>query len=481
MQLDPELCYRTLSARDTRFDGMFFVGVTTTGVYCRPVCPARTPRRDRCRFFANAAAAERQGFRPCLRCRPELAPGHAAMDTVSRVAAAAVARIEAGALNGASFDSLAAELGLSGRQLRRAIEQAYGVAPVELAQTQRLLLAKRLLTETRIPITDVAFASGFSSLRRFNHLFRSRYGLSPTGLRRSRAAAAGADTIRLKLAYRPPLDWEMLAGFLAGRGAACVESVDGRHYLRSVRIGDCSGWIAVSPITGEAALSAEVAVGLLPVLTPLLARLRRLFDLDANPQAIAEHLSGDSRLRAAVARRPGLRVPGAFDGFELALRAVLGQQVSVKAATTIFGRFAQAYGAPVATPYAALSHTGPQAERIAEASLEQIAALGLPKARAATVRALAQAVSSGGLRLEAGVDAERALETLKALPGIGDWTAQYVAMRALRDPDAFPASDLGIYRALNVSKPREALAAAEAWRPWRAYAVMHLWMGGSGG
>lgn len=481
MPLDAELCYRSLSARDTRFDGVFFVGVTTTGVYCRPICPARTPRQDRCRFFDNPAAAEREGFRPCLRCRPELAPGRAPVDAVSRAAAAAVARIEAGAMNEASFDALAAELGLSGRQLRRAIEREYGVAPVELAQTQRLLLAKRLLTETQIRIADVAFASGFASLRRFNHLFRSRYGLNPTALRRSRPAAERGDTIRLKLAYRPPLDWAALQAFLAGRGAACVEMADGERYLRTVRIGEASGWLAVQPIAGEAALRVEVAIGLLPVLTPLLARLRRLFDLDANPFAVAEHLSVDPRLGEAVRRRPGLRVPGAFDGFELALRAVLGQQVSVKAATTLFGRFARAYGEELVTPYPALTHSGPQAARIAEASLEQLAALGLPRTRAATVRGLARAVNDGVVRLEPGVDPQRTLAALKELPGIGDWTAQYVAMRALRDPDAFPASDLGIYRSLGVSKPREALAAAENWRPWRAYAVMHLWMNDGGG
>jgi AraC family transcriptional regulator of adaptative response / DNA-3-methyladenine glycosylase II len=482
MQLDADLCYRSLSARDTRFDGHFFVGVTSTGVYCRPICPARVPRRDNCRFFSNAAAAERDGFRPCLRCRPELAPGHAPMDAVGRVAAAAVARIEAGALNEAGLDALAAELQVSGRQLRRAIEREYGVAPVELAQTQRLLLAKRLLTDTRIKVADVAFASGFSSLRRFNHLFRTRYGLSPTALRSKRASGAESHTVKLKLAYRPPLAWDALLAFLVGRGAAGVEEADGVRYLRTVRIGEHCGWIAVEPAPGEAALRVEAAITLLPVLTPLLARLRRLFDLDANPQVIAAHLQRDPRLRQLLAQKPGLRVPGAFDGFELALRAVLGQQVSVKAATTLFGRFCRAYGVPLSTPHAVLSHCGPQAEHIAAAGVEEIAALGLPRSRAVTVRSLARAVSERKVRLEPGHDHAAILAELKELPGIGDWTAQYVAMRALRDPDAFPASDLGIYRSLGVSKPGAALAAAEAWRPWRAYATMYLWQGyGAGG
>jgi AraC family transcriptional regulator of adaptative response / DNA-3-methyladenine glycosylase II len=481
MQLDPDLCYRGLNARDSRFDGLFYVGVTSTRIYCRPICPTRVPRQGNCRFFANAASAEREGFRPCLRCRPELAPGGAPVDAVGRLAAAAVARIEAGALNEGSFDTLAAGLGISGRQLRRAVERHYGVAPVELAQTRRLLLAKQLLTETQLRIADVAFAAGFSSLRRFNHLFQTRYRLSPGALRRSLPQSAAADSIVLKLAYRPPLDWDGLLGFLVGRGAAGVEAADGSRYLRAVRIGGHAGWIAVQPAPKEHALQVEVAPTLLPVLTPLLARLRRLFDLDANPQAIAAHLSADERLRAAVERRPGLRVPGAFDGFELALRAVLGQQVTVKAATTIFGRFARAYGEPLPTPFPAVTCTGPRAAPIAAASAGEIAGLGMPGARARSVLALARAVCEGRVRLEPGADPEQARAALLELPGFGDWTAQYVAMRALRDPDAFPASDLGIYRALGVSKPREAIAAAEAWRPWRAYAVLHLWLGGSGG
>jgi len=482
MPLDADLCYRSLNARDTRFDGVFYVGVTSTGIYCRPICPTRVPRRDNCRFFANAATAERDGFRPCLRCRPELAPGLAPMDAVGRVAAAAVARIEAGALNEAGIEALATEMGLSGRQLRRSIEREYGVAPVELAQTRRLLLAKQLLTETQIKVADVAFASGFSSLRRFNHLFRSRYRLSPTALRRSTLCEAGGkDAVALRLAYRPPLDWDALLGVRVGRGAAGGEAADGERYLRAVRIGECAGWIAAAPIKNEAALRVEVASTLLPVLTPLLARLRRLFDLDANPQAITEHLSRDPRLSASLSRRRGLRVPGAFDGFELALRAVLGQQISVKAATTVFGRFARAYGEPVSTPFPALTHTGPRAALIAEAGLEEIAALGLPRTRAVTVRGLARAVTTGAVRLGPGTNPEQAVTALKELPGIGDWTAQYIAMRALRDPDAFPASDLGIYRSLGVSKPRDALAAAEGWRPWRAYAVLHLWLGYGGG
>ncbi len=481
MVLDADQCYRRLSARDARYDGVFFVGVSSTGIYCRPICPARTPRRDRCHFFANVAAAERQGFRPCLRCRPELAPGHASVDAVGRLARIAVARIETGAMNEGSFEQLAQELDISSRQLRRAIDREYGVAPVQLAQTQRLLLAKRLLTDTQVKIADVAFASGFSSLRRFNHLFRTRYGLNPGALRRRESEHLPDDVVRLKLVYRPPLDWLALLAFLGGRGAAGVEAVQDGRYLRSVRLGAHTGWIAVAPLATESALSVEMATSLLPVLTPLLAHLRRLFDLDANPLVIGEHLACDVRLRTQIQRHPGLRVPGTFDGFELALRAVLGQQVSVKAATTIHGRFVQAYGEAIETPHPQLTHTAPAAERIAAQSLAQIAALGLPRSRANAVLALARAVTQQGLKLEPETGGEETLARLKALPGIGDWTAQYVAMRALHDADAFPATDLGVLRALNVGKTQQATAIAQNWRPWRAYAVMYLWMQYAGG
>lgn len=483
MKLDSDLCYRRLTARDSRFDGTFFVGVTTTGIYCRPVCPARTPRADRCRFFGNAALAEQAGFRPCLRCRPELAPGTAPVDAIHRVARAAVARIEAGALNEGSLEDLAGELHLSSRHLRRAVEQAYGVAPVELAQTRRLLLAKQLLTDTSLRVADVAFASGFASLRRFNHLFRSRYRLSPTELRRQREAASSepaAESFTVHLSYRPPLDWTALGGFLAGRGAPSIERFENGRYLRTIRIAGHRGWIAAAPLADRPLLRIDVSTSLLPVLTPLLARLRALFDLDAVPAAVAEVLSRDARLRPLLLNRPGLRVPGAFDGFELALRAIVGQQVTVKAATTLYGRFADAFGEPAQTPFAGLCQTGPEASRVAQASIDQIAGLGLPRTRAASVKALARAVAEG-LRIEPGADVEATSARLKELPGIGDWTAQYIAMRALRDADSFPASDLAILKALGVSKPAAAIARADHWRPWRSYAVLHLWLQAAAG
>jgi len=475
MQLDHDHCYEAMKARDARFDGVFYVAVSTTGIYCRPVCTVRTPGRDRCRFYANAASAEAAGYRPCLRCRPELAPGSAPVDSVRRVSGLAVARIEEGFLCDADMEDLAAEFSLSSRQLRRVVEHEYGVTPVALAQTRRLLLAKHLLTDTRLKMADVAFASGFSSVRRFNHLFRTRYGLNPTALRRGQMPDTVDGAITLKLGYRPPLAWSALSGFLTSRGATCTEGLDGACYLRTVRLNGRVGWIAVQPAAQSNVLRVDVSPSLLPVLTPLLARVRRLFDLDANPSVIDAHLSLDRRLAKPIRATPGLRVPGALDGFELALRAVLGQQITVKAATTIFGRFAQFFGEPVQTPFDGLDRVAPDAETIADASPQQIIERGLTRKRAETVRTLARAVADGRVRLEPSANADETAAALDELPGIGPWTIQYVAMRALRNPDAFPASDLGLMKALSLSHPKHLTAAAEAWRPWRSYAAVHLW------
>jgi AraC family transcriptional regulator of adaptative response / DNA-3-methyladenine glycosylase II len=466
--------YRALSARDARFDGVFFVGVQTTGIYCRPVCRARTPGADRCVFFHRAAEAERGGFRACFRCRPELAPGNGPVDSVPRLVEAAMARIEAGALNEGSLDALAGELGVTGRHLRRAMAAELGVSPVELAQSRRLALAKQLLHETGLPLAEIAFASGFSSVRRFNALFQARFGGPPSSLRRARALAE-TDAISLRLDYRPPLDWPALVGFLGARAIPGVESVEGSVYRRSVRLGDRTGWIAVHHDPARPALRAEISLSLAGALMPLVGRLRALFDLDAHPTAIDAHLGADPTLAALVARRPGLRVPGAFDGFETAIRAVLGQQVSVRAATTVSGRLAHALGDPVETPFADVTRLFPRAEVVAGATEAAIATLGMPGARARTVLALAGAVASGSVRLDRRGDAARAMEQLEALPGVGAWTAHYVAMRALGWPDAFPASDLALRQALGGITARDALTTAEPWRPWRAYAALHLW------
>lgn len=474
ISLDPKHCYEIIKANDPRFDGVFFVGVSTTGIYCRPVCTVRTPRADRCTFYPNAASAEQAGYRPCLRCRPELAPGNAKVDAVRRLAQQAAARIKAGALTEGNMETLAAEFGLSSRQLRRAIEREYGVSPVALAQTYRLLLAKQLLTDTQLKIIDIAFASGFSSVRRFNDAFQTKYRLNPSALRKQQKNIDATGVV-LRLGYRPPLAWLPLVGFLTSRGVSSLEKLEGARYMRTVRLGANTGWIAAHPLAEHHQVLVEISQSLVPALTRLNTKLRLLFDLDANPQIIEEHLKCDSQLCKVVNRTPGLRVPGTLDGFELALRAVLGQQITVKAATTIFGRFVNTFGEKVETPFAGVDRVSPAAEDVANASVENLIKLGLTQKRATTIKSLARAMADKQITLDIGSNAQREAEALLAIPGIGPWTAQYIAMRALADPDGFPGSDLGLMRALDAARPAEVMAQAESWRPWRAYGAVHLW------
>lgn len=475
MILDPAICYRALRAHDARFDGRFFVAVSSTRIYCRPVCTVKPPKRENCTFFASAAAAESGGYRPCLRCRPELAPGNASVDATSRLAQAAASMMEDGTLDREGLDALAARLGVTDRHLRRAFGAEFGVSPVEFAQTQRLLLAKRLLTDTALPVTEVAFASGFGSVRRFNALFRQRYRLRPGQLRKHREneGAAAAAVLRFELGYRPPYDWPTLCAFLGARAIAGVEIVEKNRYRRTVRIAgggrEHCGWIAVEQSAKKSVLRIEVSASLARVLPPVLSRVKALMDLACHPAEVAQALGPLAK------RHPGLRVPGAFDGFEMAVRAILGQQVTVAAATTVAGRFAAAFGEPLATPFDALKTLFPTAAQVAALSPGQIAGLGMPGARARTILALARAVADGYVVLAPNADIDTTLERLRTLPGIGEWTAQYIAMRALSWPDAFPHTDLGIMKALGLAGPRRVLAAGEAWRPWRAYAVMHLW------
>jgi AraC family transcriptional regulator of adaptative response / DNA-3-methyladenine glycosylase II len=477
MTLDSRICYRALKARDARFDGRFFVAVSSTRIYCRPVCTVRPPKRENCRFFPSAAAAEAGGYRPCLRCRPELAPGNASVDATTRIAQAAASMIEDGTLDTEGLDTLAVRLGITDRHLRRAFGAEFGVAPVEFAQTQRLLLAKRLLTDTALPVTEVAFASGFGSVRRFNALFKQRYRLKPRQLRgpqRSGVPAATAvDVLEFELSFRPPFDWGAISAFLGARTITGVEAVAGGCYRRTVRIvsggKEHAGWIAVAMSPRKPTLRVAVSASLAKVLPQVLSRVKALMDLACHPAEVAQALG------ALANKHPGLRVPGAFDGFEMAVRAVLGQQVTVAAARTVAARFAAAFGDPIETPYDSLTTLFPTAARVAALGEGSIARLGMPGARARTVIGLARAVADGNLVLMPNADIESTLDTLRPLPGIGEWTAQYIAMRALSWPDAFPHTDLGVMKALGETGARRVLAAGEAWRPWRAYAVMHLW------
>lgn len=473
LSLDHKQCYAAMQAQDFRFDGLFFVGVSTTGVYCRPVCPVRLPRADRCTFYPSAASAERAGFRPCLRCRPELAPGHSRVDAVKRVAHLAVERIRSGALTENSLDSLAQEFRISSRQLRRIMEAEYGVGPKALALTCRLLLAKQLLTDTPLKIIDVAFASGFSSLRRFNDAFRRQYRMPPSALRKKQSSASDQNLV-LRLAYRPPIAWKALLAFLGSRGNPRVERSVSQRYIRTVSLGKYAGWIVAEQNPRNHQIRVELSPSLLPCLVELQARLRRLFDLDANPSVIEEQLRGDDVLQPLIDTTPGLRIPGTLDSFELSLRAVLGQQVSVKAASTLFGRFVDRFGKAVETPFSGLDKTAPVAGAVAGADLQDIIDLGLPGKRAQTVRELARMSVEGALELNRG-DWRETVESLLEVPGIGPWTAQYIAMRALGDPNAFPESDLGLLRALGMSKPADVSQRAERWQPWRAYGAMYLW------
>jgi len=478
--IDPDAAYLALTSRDARFDGVFFVGVTSTGIYCRPVCPVKAPRMSNCLFFPNAEAAEKSGFRPCLRCRPELAPGNAPVDQSQRIAERLMQQIDEGLIEQvSSLEEISARFGMSLRQLRRIVHKELGVSPQELRQTRRLLLAKQLLSETRLPITEIAFASGFSSLRRFNAAFTSQYRMPPSRLRKESAEVQGEinhhETSVLQLGYRPPYDWQAMLSFLRMRALLGVEYVDSESYSRTVKLGRYCGWIRVCQKAAKNLLQVEFSHSLVPVLPALLHRLRNLFDLHARPDLIAAHLSQDPLLQPALLAQPGLRVPGAFDGFEMAVRAILGQQITVKAAATLGGRFATAFGEPFTTPLPELTHLSPQPERIAQCSVDDIASLGIVSARTRCILALATACAQNSLQLDAAAMPDKTISRLLALPGIGDWTAQYLAMRALRWPDAFPAGDIVIRNNLGKISAKEAEMRSQMWRPWRSYAVMHIW------
>ncbi len=467
--------YRAVVAKDTRFDGVFFTGIKTTGIYCRPVCSAKTPRASSCVFFSSAAAAEAGGFRPCLRCRPELAP----YALQQNLAYGVWQKITAGALNDGNIEQLSEQVGLSSRQLRRVLLQEFGVSPVELAQTQRLLFAKKLLQETHLPMTELAYAAGFGSVRRFNALFEQRYKMTPGSIRRT--AQEESEGLVLRLAYRPPYAWDALLAYLGGRAMPGLEAViDKNAYVRSVQMDGKTGWIKLMHLPERGQLALQVAPSLSTVLMPLLAKVRTQFDLEANPTVIQSHLQADALLAQQMARTPGLRVPGAFDIFELAIRAVLGQQVSVAGATTVSGRLVRAFGDAITTPFAGVTHHFPSPVLLAQLPVEEIATIGVPKSRAATIQNLARFALAGGLQRKIGASADAVVADLKTVAGIGEWTAQYIALRALRFPDAFPAGDLGLQKAAAIAPEtriteKQLLQRAQAWSPWRSYAALLLW------
>jgi AraC family transcriptional regulator, regulatory protein of adaptative response / DNA-3-methyladenine glycosylase II len=481
MELDRTTCYRAVKTRDARFDGRFFIAVRTTGIYCRPICPARTPKPENVTFYATAAAAQEAGYRPCLRCRPECSPDSGVWRGTSNSVSRALSLIEAGALDNGDVDTLAERLGLGERQLRRLFREHIGASPITVALTRRVHLAKQLIHETQLSMTEVALASGFGSVRRFNEVFRRMYGRPPRSLRRETVDASRGvqSAVRLRLSYRPPYDWASIIGFLGPRAITGVESAGAHGYARSFNLDGSPGSIEVVPSRLGAWLDATIRVSRVTSLPVIISRLRRLFDLSADPAEIGAQLAEDCVLSPLVRQRPGLRVPGAFDPFELAVRAVLGQQVSVAAASSLASRLVEKFGEPftpdVAVP--GLSRLFPEPKVLAAAD---ISVLGMPGSRAKAVSAVAAAVLRDPNLLQPGQGLDAAIARLMAVPGVGEWTAQYIALRALGETDAFPASDIGLQRALvngSGQRPsaRELGARAETWKPWRAYAAIHLW------
>lgn len=481
---DARTCEQARRSRDPRFDGLFYTAVLSTKIYCRPVCPA--PMAKRVTYYASAAAAESAGYRPCLRCRPELSPGDGTWRRGDAVVARALKLIEQGALDEQPLAALAARVDIGERQLRRLFVERLGVPPSGVHGTRRLLFAKQLLTETALPVTEVALAAGFGSLRRFNAAFLDAYRMAPRDLRRQRAdtpAEAPGETLALRLSYRPPYDFAAMLDFLRGRALPGVEVVDEASYSRVIGSIDAPGWLRVSQWPAAARQADEHALklelhGARPTqMLEIVNRLRRMFDLDADPRSIADALGVDARLRPLLKLRPGLRVPSGWDGFEIAVRAIIGQQISVAGARTLAARLSQRFGTPLPVPLASgLDHLFPTAEALADADL---ASIGLTRARAETVRTMARALLDGRIDFKP----ERTLDEFTSrwieLPGIGPWTAHYIALRALGHPDAFPADDLVLQRAVPNDGSRmsaKALAArSQAWRPWRAYSVIQLW------
>jgi AraC family transcriptional regulator of adaptative response / DNA-3-methyladenine glycosylase II len=467
-------------ARDHRYDGRFFTCVKTTGIYCRPICPARPPKIENCSFVPTAAAAQQAGFRPCLRCRPESSPDLDAWRGTSAAVSRALKLIEGGALDDGDVAALAERLDIGERQLRRLFRQHIGAAPVTVAQTRRVLLARQLIHQTKLSMIDVALASGFGSVRRFNETFQSLYGRPPSELRRGVTDATSlSPETSLLLPYRAPYDWETMIRFLRHRSIEGVEVVTDDSYSRVIELGDAIGSITVTHAPRHSSLRVVVRFPKLNALPTIITRVRRMFDLSAEPRAIAKALSADPVLAPLVSARPGLRVPGGWDGFEIAVRAMLGQQITVRAATILAGRLVGEFGTaiPKSDDIPGLTHAFPGPDRF---KADALARLGMPKARARAIAGVASAVRADARLFDPRRDLDEAIAHLCELAGIGEWSAQYIAMRALGETDAFLAGDVGVQRKLALNghrpTPKELLARAEQWRPWRAYAVLHLWM-----
>ena len=472
MQLSREICRSARLSRDARFDGKFFTAVRTTGIFCRPICPARSPKEENVKYYPTAAAALQAGFRPCLRCRPESSAGAPAWAGTSTTVARALRLIGEGALDDSGVDALAERLGMGARHLRRLFLQHLGATPLAVAQAQRLLAAKKLIDETALPLTTIAIASRYGSIRRFNTAFRAAYGRSPRELRRDSKPICSSGACTLQLHFRPPYDYQAIVEFLAKRSISGVEFIGDSIYRRTFVLDGQAGWLEVRPHTSHT-LTLRVE-GVAPArLLQVVARVRRMFDLDADPLAINSSLQHDSLLAGSVRARPGLRVPGAWDGLELGVRTILGQQVSVAGASTLTARLAAKYGHPVPFQVEGLTCTFPTADELTRVDL----AIGIPAARANAIGEFARAVASGALVFDGTQDAAAFAFEICAIGGVGPWTAQYIAMRALSEPDAFPAADLVLARAAGVKTPAELERRSESWRPWRAYAAMHLWQG----
>jgi len=486
--LQHEIYERARLARDARFDGQFYIAVKTTGIYCRPICPVMSPKRENITYFPSAAAASEAGYRPCLRCRPECAPGTPAWGGTSTTVRRGLRLIAGGALDEGNVELLAERLGVTSRHLRRLFTKHLGASPLAVAHTQRLHFAKRLIDDTTLPMTHISAAAGYRSIRRFNDAFIKTYGRSPRELRKVGANGSGgrkSAALVLRLPYRAPFDWEALREFFAHRATPGVEHVCGDTYRRTISINDEHGIVGVRP-GSSGYLSLTLHGVRTSALFEVIQRMRELFDLDAPVAEIGGILGRDRTLGAVLTRFPGIRVPGAYNGFELTVRAILGQQVSVKAATTLAGRIAARYGEPLkvagdADP--ALSYVFPSPERLRRARLNN---MGLVGSRIESIRRIAAATASGEVNFDPSQDPDAFCSALTSIRGVGDWTAQYVAMRVLKYPDAFPAADLGLLKALMYPErttPAVMLQRAEAWRPYRAYAAMLMWssLAGSGG